>query len=266
MGGLIRKDPGKGDQHAPAARNVLAAEPQEVAFHGDRRMPTPPDRRVRATSRDPPAVVAAQRLVADLYSAAPRILHPVDGKVGVAQHFIGRELARPAERHADRDEARRGAQGHSGPEILAAAVRPRVIMLTTFDADEMVHRALRAGADGFLLKDTPPERIVESIRAVSRGEPTLSPTVTARLIAAVTEAPDPGGSAARATARRRLEALTAREREVALAIGGGASNADIAGTLFMSVATVKSHVTSILAKTGAESRLQVAVLVRDAEL
>ena len=151
-------------------------------------------------------------------------------------------------------------------EILAAAVRPRVIMLTTFDADEMVHRALRAGADGFLLKDTPPERIVESIRAVSRGEPTLSPTVTARLIASVTEAPDPGGSAARATARRRLEALTAREREVALAIGGGASNADIAGTLFMSVATVKSHVTSILAKTGAESRLQVAVLVRDAEL
>ncbi|WP_395654052.1 response regulator [Phycicoccus elongatus] len=151
-------------------------------------------------------------------------------------------------------------------EILAAAVRPRLIMLTTFDADEMVHRALRAGADGFLLKDTPPERIVESIRAVSRGEPTLSPTVTARLIAAVTEAPDPGGSAARATARRRLEALTAREREVALAIGGGASNADIAGTLFMSVATVKSHVTSILAKTGAESRLQVAVLVRDAEL
>ena len=151
-------------------------------------------------------------------------------------------------------------------EILAAAVRPWVIMLTTFDADEMVHRALRAGADGFLLKDTPPERIVESIRAVSRGEPTLSPTVTARLIAAVTEAPDPGGSAARATARRRLEALTAREREVALAIGGGASNADIAGTLFMSVATVKSHVTSILAKTGAESRLQVAVLVRDAEL
>jgi DNA-binding NarL/FixJ family response regulator len=139
-------------------------------------------------------------------------------------------------------------------------------MLTTFDADEMVHRALRAGADGFLLKDTPPERIVESIRAVSRGEPTLSPTVTARLIAAVTEAPDPGGSAARATARRRLEALTAREREVALAIGGGASNADIAGTLFMSVTTVKSHVTSILAKTGAESRLQVAVLVRDAEL
>ena len=151
-------------------------------------------------------------------------------------------------------------------EILAAAVRPRLIMLTTFDADEMVHRALRAGADGFLLKDTPPERIVESIRAVSRGEPTLSPTVTARLIAAVTEAPDPGGSVARATARRRLEALTAREREVALAIGGGASNADIAGTLFMSVATVKSHVTSILAKTGAESRLQVAVLVRDAEL
>ena len=151
-------------------------------------------------------------------------------------------------------------------EILAAAVRPRVIMLTTFDADEMVHRALRAGADGFLLKDTPPERIVESIRAVSRGEPTLSPTVKARLIAAVTEDPDPGGSAARATARRRLEALTAREREVALAIGGGASNADIAGTLFMSVATVKSHVTSILAKTGAESRLQVAVLVRDAEL
>ena len=150
--------------------------------------------------------------------------------------------------------------------LTAAGGSPRVLVLTTFQLDAHVFAAIEAGASGFLLKDTPPERIVESIRAVSRGEPTLSPTVTARLIAAVTEAPDPGGSAARATARRRLEALTAREREVALAIGGGASNADIAGTLFMSVATVKSHVTSILAKTGAESRLQVAVLVRDAEL
>jgi len=158
-------------------------------------------------------------------------------------------------------------EANNGQEAIDGVRRfsPDVVLMD-IHADEMVHRALRAGADGFLLKDTPPERIVESIRAVSRGEPTLSPTVTARLIAAVTEAPDPGGSAARATARRRLEALTAREREVALAIGGGASNADIAGTLFMSVATVKSHVTSILAKTGAESRLQVAVLVRDAEL
>jgi DNA-binding NarL/FixJ family response regulator len=138
-------------------------------------------------------------------------------------------------------------------EILAAAAPPRVIMLTTFDADEMVIRALRAGADGFLLKDTPPE-------------PTLSPSVTAQLIAAVTTGGDDAGSGARAAARRRLETLTGREREVALAIGRGSSNADIAKTLFMSVATVKSHVTSILAKTGAESRLQVAVLVRDADL
>lgn len=151
-------------------------------------------------------------------------------------------------------------------EILAAAAPPRVIMLTTFDADEMVIRALRAGADGFLLKDTPPERIVASILAVSRGEPTLSPSVTAQLIAAVTTRGDDAGSGARAAARRRLDTLTGREREVALAIGRGSSNADIAKTLFMSVATVKSHVTSILAKTGAESRLQVAVLVRDADL
>jgi DNA-binding NarL/FixJ family response regulator len=151
-------------------------------------------------------------------------------------------------------------------EILAAAAPPRVIMLTTFDADEMVIRALRAGADGFLLKDTPPERIVASILAVSRGEPTLSPSVTAQLIAAVTTGGDDAGSGARAAARRRLDTLTGREREVALAIGRGSSNADIAKTLFMSVATVKSHVTSILAKTGAESRLQVAVLVRDADL
>lgn len=151
-------------------------------------------------------------------------------------------------------------------EILARPDRPKVIMLTTFDADEMVLRALRAGADGFLLKDTPPARIVESIRAVARGEPTLSPSVTAQLIAAVTGDASPAVTARRTRARSRLEPLTRRERDVALAIGGGASNAEIAGTLFMSVATVKSHVGSILAKTGAESRLQIAVLVRDADL
>ncbi|MDA0180946.1 response regulator transcription factor [Solirubrobacter phytolaccae] len=136
---------------------------------------------------------------------------------------------------------------------------PEVIVLTTFDADELVLRALRAGAAGFLLKDTPPPEIVRAIEHVHAGEGTLSPTVTRRLIALVA---DDGGR--RESARTKLESLSAREREVACAVGRGASNADIAAELHMSVATVKAHVSRLLVKLEVENRVQVALLVQDA--
>jgi DNA-binding NarL/FixJ family response regulator len=136
---------------------------------------------------------------------------------------------------------------------------PEVIVLTTFDADELVLRALRAGAAGFLLKDTPPPEIVRAIEHVHAGEGTLSPTVTKRLITLVA---DDGGR--REAARTKLESLSAREREVACAVGQGCSNADIAAQLHMSVATVKAHVSRLLVKLEVENRVQVALLVQDA--
>jgi DNA-binding NarL/FixJ family response regulator len=140
---------------------------------------------------------------------------------------------------------------------------PEVLVLTTFDADEHVLRALRAGAAGFLLKDTPPAEIVESVRQVARGMSVLSPTVTRRLVERVG---DNDADARADRARGRLAGLNARELEVAVAVGQGRSNADIAASLFLSVPTVKTHVSSILTKLGLNNRVQVALLVHDARL
>lgn len=138
----------------------------------------------------------------------------------------------------------------------------KVIVLTTFDADDMVLRALRLGAAGFMLKDTPPARLVEAIKTVAAGQPMLSPSVTAQLIAAVA-GPDSGGTE-RTDARTRLAFLTEREREVAEAVGRGLSNAEISAELFMSVPTVKTHVGRLFTKLGVDNRVQVAILVHDA--
>jgi DNA-binding NarL/FixJ family response regulator len=141
---------------------------------------------------------------------------------------------------------------------------PHVLVLTTFDADELVLHALRGGAEGFLLKDTPPAEILRAIELVARGEGILSPTVARQLIAHV--AADGGAAATRgAAARRRLETLTEREREVAHAVGEGKTNAEIAGELYMSVATVKAHVTQLLSKLDVQNRVQIALLVHDSE-
>ena len=143
--------------------------------------------------------------------------------------------------------------------LRAQPAPPDVIVLTTFDADELVLRALRAGAAGFLLKDTPPPEIVRAIEHVHAGEGTLSPTITRRLISLVA---DDGGR--REAARVKLASLSAREREVADLVGQGCSNADIASKLHMSVATVKAHVSRLLVKLEVENRVQVALLVQDA--
>ncbi|MGA8114834.1 MAG: response regulator transcription factor [Actinocatenispora sp.] len=138
---------------------------------------------------------------------------------------------------------------------------PEVIVLTTFDADENILHALRAGASGFLLKDTPPARIVEAVRQVSAGEPILSPRITRRLMdRAATQA------GAYQRARAALEVLSPREHQVVLAVTQGRSNAQIATELFMSVATVKAHVSHILTKLGLDNRTQIALLAHDAGL
>jgi DNA-binding NarL/FixJ family response regulator len=140
---------------------------------------------------------------------------------------------------------------------------PRVIVLTTFDADELVVRALQSGAAGFLLKDTPPADIVQAIEHVHAGDGSLSPAVARRLIALVAGDSDAGERSD--SARRRLSTLSAREHEVAIAIGQGLANAEIAAELHMSVATVKAHVSRLLAKLGVDNRVQIALLVQEAE-
>jgi DNA-binding NarL/FixJ family response regulator len=140
---------------------------------------------------------------------------------------------------------------------------PAVVVLTTFDADELVLRALQAGAAGFLLKDTSPADIVRAIELVHAGEAMLSPAVARRLIALV--AGDGEAAARQERARSLLATLSAREHEVALGVGQGKANAEIAADLHMSVATVKAHVSRLLAKLEVDNRVQIALLVQAAQ-
>ncbi|GAA3547415.1 DNA-binding response regulator [Aeromicrobium flavum] len=145
--------------------------------------------------------------------------------------------------------------------ITAEPDAPKVLVLTTFDADDHVVAALAAGAAGFLLKDTPPPRIVQAIEAVMAGEPMLSPAVTENLIRQVTADTT---DHRRTDAARLVDTLTERELDVARAVGQGRSNAEIAGELFMSLATVKAHISRIFAKLDATNRVQVAITMHDA--
>ncbi len=143
--------------------------------------------------------------------------------------------------------------------VRARTAPPAVVVLTTFDTDEEVVGALHAGASGYLLKDMPPERIVAAVRAAAAGEPVLSPEIARRLM---TSAADAGG--ARRRARAALGRLTARGRDVAVEIGRGATNAEIGARLYLSVPTVKAHVSGVLLKLGVENRTQVALVVHEA--
>jgi DNA-binding NarL/FixJ family response regulator len=147
-------------------------------------------------------------------------------------------------------------------EITALPDPPRIIMLTTFELDEYVHAALENGAVGFLLKDTPPRDLIQAVHTVAEGNAMLAPTVTRRLIAEFAAR----SSAQAVAARKRLEALTEREHEVVVAVAQGLSNAEIGKRLFMSEATVKAHVSRVLAKLGMANRVQAAILVHDAGL
>jgi DNA-binding NarL/FixJ family response regulator len=147
--------------------------------------------------------------------------------------------------------------------LKEAGPSPQVIVLTTFDADEHVLQALAAGADGFLLKDTPPAEVVAAIRAVAAGEPMLSPSATRAVLSRIRESsPDGRGD----DARRALDGLTDRERDVALEVGRGLSNAQIAQRLHLSVPTVKAHVSRLFDKLQVTNRVQIAIVVHDAGL
>jgi DNA-binding NarL/FixJ family response regulator len=143
-------------------------------------------------------------------------------------------------------EATRRLRAHPGA--------PEVLVLTTFDLDEYVYEALRAGAAGFQLKDAPPSQLVEAVRTVATGDALLAPAITRRLVERYVRrpAPDPSASA-------QFGRLTPREREVLLLVARGLSNAEIAAQLFLSEATVKTHVTRVLAKLGLRDRVQAVV-------
>lgn len=141
---------------------------------------------------------------------------------------------------------------------------PHVIVLTTFDADHDVLRALHAGAAGFLLKHTPPAQLVDAIRTVAAGDAILSPQVTRNVLAHVRTTTHPSADDPTAQARARLAVLSDREQEVAHAIGAGLSNAEISQQLFMSVATVKAHVSRMLTKLDLNNRVQIALLAYEA--
>lgn len=140
---------------------------------------------------------------------------------------------------------------------------PSVVVLTTFDADDHVLRAVAAGADGFLLKDTPPGDIVAAIRTVAAGDAMLSPSATRSLVSRLRSTTS---TSRVSSAAERLTVLTERELEVAVCVGRGLSNSEIASELYLSIPTVKSHVSRLLTKLDSTNRVQVAMVVHDAGL
>jgi DNA-binding NarL/FixJ family response regulator len=145
--------------------------------------------------------------------------------------------------------------------LLTRASATRVLMLTTFDLDEYVYEAMRAGASGFMLKNAPPDQLAAAVRTVAAGEALLAPTITRRLIEAFTQRPR-----AAAGKPEQLAELTDRELEVLRHIARGLSNAEIATTLFLSEATIKTHVNRILTKLHLRDRTQAAVLAYETGL
>ncbi|WP_185063048.1 response regulator [Pseudonocardia eucalypti] len=194
------------------------------------------------------------------------MLSGTDQLVVVAQAGDGAEVPDLVNRHRPdvvlMDIRMPRMDGLAATERLRATPDPpEVIILTTFDADQHVLRALRAGAAGFLLKDTPPEEIVTAVSRVARGQPVLSPSVTRRLMARVAES---DRDDRRGVAEGRLALLTERERDIAIRVGEGMSNAEIGRAVYLSVPTVKTHISRILTKLDLNNRVQIALLVHDA--
>jgi DNA-binding NarL/FixJ family response regulator len=155
-----------------------------------------------------------------------------------------------------------GTDGLTAIERLGKlAGPPAIVVLTTFDADQYVLRALRAGAAGFLVKSTPPQDLIGLVRVAAEGHTVLSPIAARRLISASADR-----EPARESARRLVDALTEREAEVLACLGAGLSNAQIAGRLYLSEATVKGYVSRMLVKLGCANRTQAGLLAHDAGL
>ncbi|RFS84039.1 DNA-binding response regulator [Actinomadura spongiicola] len=154
--------------------------------------------------------------------------------------------------------------GLAATELLRSRREPpEIIILTTFDTDDHIMRAMRAGASGFLLKHTPPPEIVRAIRQVATGEPMMSPAVLRKLMSYVA---DSGADPRRARARELLDRLSDGERAVAALVGRGRTNSEIGAELSLSVATVKAYVSRLLTKLELNNRVQIALLVHDAAL
>ncbi|MFJ8075709.1 response regulator [Streptomyces sp. NPDC096176] len=152
--------------------------------------------------------------------------------------------------------------------IVASGSRTRVLIVTTFDLDEYAYKGLRAGASGFLIKDALPEELLSGIRAVAAGDAVVAPSLTRRLLDTyVQHLPETGpGTSASSVVDARLARLTEREREILTVIGQGWTNTEIASRLHLAESTVKTHVSRILAKTGARDRVQAVILAYDTQL
>jgi DNA-binding NarL/FixJ family response regulator len=188
------------------------------------------------------------------------ILDAEDDLVVVGEAANGREALEHVREHAPdvvlMDIRMPGIDGLEATRRLCAdgdARAPKVVILTTFDLDEHVYEALRAGASGFLLKDVPAHQLVHAIRVAAAGDALLAPSITRRLIASFTRAAPPRGAS-------RLEQLTPRENEVLTLLAEGLSNHEIATRLFVGDATVKTHVASILTKLRVRDRVQAVVV------
>ena len=195
------------------------------------------------------------------------ILNPAEDVEVVGEAGDGREAVDAVARHRPdvvlMDVRMPTMDGLSASEELQRrSDPPKIIMLTTFDLDDYVHRALRAGAVGFLLKDTEPQDLLGAVRTVAAGSAMLSPTVTKRLLTTFADTEQSEVE----KFRTQLDVLTAREHDVIRAVARGLSNAEIARELFMSEATVKAHVSRSLSKLGLRNRVQAAILVHDAGL
>jgi DNA-binding NarL/FixJ family response regulator len=188
------------------------------------------------------------------------ILDAADGITVVGEAATGETaVAAAAEHHPDvvlMDIRMPGMDGLEATRLLSrGSPAPRVVILTTFDLDEYVYEALRAGASGFLLKDSPRGDLIAAVRAAAGGDAMLAPSVTRRLIEAFARRPPETSPAP-----SRLASLTAREREVLTLLARGRSNTEIAADLFVSEATVKTHVGNLLAKLGLRDRVQAVIL------
>jgi DNA-binding NarL/FixJ family response regulator len=206
---------------------------------------------------DQALVRAGFRMILDAEPEIDVVGEAADGREAISQvRLLGPDVVLMDIRMPELDglEASRQILAAEGDGV------PRILILTTFDLDEYVYEALRAGASGFLLKDTPPEQLVSAIHVVAEGEALLAPSITRRVISEFVK----GGGRKPETQFPRLRDLTAREFEVLKAIARGLSNAEIARELFVSETTVKTHVARILMKLGLRDRVQVVVLAYEA--